>query len=387
MRTVAVAAVDDLLDALRQWFESSTVYSLVWSGGDLRAAVARAAEGVDVLVVDEVVLRDHLGWLDHVRALACPVLVIGSAEAAAFRHALAAGARDFLGREEWPELLAAALERLVRRPESQAHPLVAVFSPKGGVGKTTLAANLACALADRARGPVALVDCDLQFGDLATLLGLDPGATLYDAVRLPRLSQEALARLLVPVPGTDVRLLAAPAQPLQAEEIRAEAVLAVLDALRAFHRAVVVDTALGYTDVNVAVLDLADLLLVVATPDVVTVRATARSLDLFREGFGYPDEKIRLVLNREGSGIERSEVEAALARPVAFGLPSDGAWPVRAANDGKPLWLYKPNSPFVRGLETIAQAIMPDQTPPRRLWFRRRRSERRTTGPTASLQG
>lgn len=386
MRTVAVVAADDLLDELRSWFESSSVYSLVWSGGDLRAAVGRAADGVDVLVVDEAVLRDHLGWLDHVRALACPVLVIGPAEAPAFRHALTAGARDFLARGEWPELLAGALERLVRKPESQAHPLVAVFSPKGGVGKTTLAANLACAVADRVRGPVALVDCDLQFGDLATLLGLDPPATLYDAVRLPRLSEEALGRLLVPVPGTGVHLLAAPAQPLQAEEIRAEAVLAVLDALRTSHAAVVVDTALGYTDVNVAVLDLADLLFVVATPDVVTVRATARALDLFHEGFGYPDEKIRLVLNREGSGIERGEVEAALGRPVAFGLPSDGAWPVRAANEGKPLWLYKANSPFVRGLESIAAAVVPDRTPPRRLWFRRRRPVR-PSGPAASFQG
>jgi pilus assembly protein CpaE len=386
VHTVAVAAAEDLLSELRRWFESSPVYTLVWSGGDLRAAVSRAAEGVDVLVVDEAVLRDHLGWLEHVRALTCPVLVVGPSDPAAFRHALTAGAKDFLARTEWPDLLAGALERLVRKPDSQSHPLVAVFSPKGGVGKTTLAANLACAVAERAHGPVALVDCDLQFGDLATLLGLDPPATVYDAVRLTRLSEEALERLLAPVPGTGVRLLAAPAQPLQAEEIRAEAMLAVLEALRASHAAVVVDTALGYTDVNVAVLDFADQLLLVATPDVVTIRATARALELFREGFGYPDDKIRLVLNREGSGIGRDEVEAALDRPVAFGLPSDGAWPVRAANEGRPLWVYRASSAFVRGLDPIAATIVPDRTPPRRAWFRRRHAVR-PPGPAATFRG
>jgi pilus assembly protein CpaE len=373
MDSVVVVAGPELATQLDGWFRRQTAYAAELAGQDLRRGAARAAEVGAVLLVEATLLREHGGWLQTLRDLKLPVVVIGEETADAFHWALRAGAVDFVPRGDWASRLEASLAQVVPTDShaGPAAPVVAVFSPKGGVGKTTLAANLACALGARRSGPVALVDLDLQFGDLATLLNVEPKATLYDAVRLPVRTHEALMRLLTPVPRTAVALLAAPADPLQAEEIAPEPVLETIRHLGEQAAAVVVDTAVDYTDVNVAALDLADRVLLVVTPDVVTVRSCRRALGLFEEGFGYPPEKIQVVLNRDGSGIARREVEWALGRSVDYGVPSDGTWPVRAANEGLPLWLLKPESRVVRSVAAMAAAILPGVEPARRphRWF------------------
>ncbi|MBX5467699.1 MAG: P-loop NTPase [Firmicutes bacterium] len=363
---MALALSADLLPAVVRWAAQSTDLAVTAASPDLRGALEGAGPPPDLVVVDDVVLRENPGWIGRLREQGLTVVVLGAEEAEAFRRALAAGAVDFIRRDAWAQELPAVVERIVaaRRPEPR--PLLAVFSPKGGVGKSTLAANLACAAGGRTGAKVALVDFDLQFGDLATLLGIEPRATVADAARLPSLTQDALSRLLQPVEKTAVSLLASPLNPLEAEEITAARAVEILDALRRAYEVVVVDTALGYTDVNVAALDVADLILVVLTPDVVTVRSVVRALDLFRDGFQYPPEKVRLVLNRDGTGLRRDEIAEALGRPIDFGLPSDGAWPVRAANQGTPLWLMNRQSQFVRATERIAEALFPRPQPARR---------------------
>ncbi|MCL6564691.1 MAG: P-loop NTPase, partial [Firmicutes bacterium] len=323
--TMAVVAPEDRLSALTQWVRRQADLTLRLSTYDLRGALESFREDPpDALLVHDAVLRENLGWLPNLKARQIATVVVGPVDAEAFRRALAAGAEEYVREEAWEAELPAVFERLLAARQPERHPVVAVFSPKGGVGKSTIASNLACAAAERIGEGVALVDLDLQFGDLSTLLGVEPRATVADVVRLPTLTFDGVQRMLAPIDKTDVQLLASPVNPLEAEEVEPEQAVALLEVLRRRFQAVIVDTALGYTDVNVAALDVADLILLVLTPDVVTVRSVVRTLDLFDQGFQYPREKIRLLVNRDGSGLSRQEIEEALGRPIDFGVPSDG---------------------------------------------------------------
>lgn len=365
--TMAVVAPEDRLSALTQWVRRQADLTLRLSTYDLRGALESFREDPpDALLVHDAVLRENLGWLPNLKARQIATVVVGPVDAEAFRRALAAGAEEYVREEAWEAELPAVFERLLAARQPERHPVVAVFSPKGGVGKSTIASNLACAAAERIGEGVALVDLDLQFGDLSTLLGVEPRATVADVVRLPTLTFDGVQRMLAPIDKTDVQLLASPVNPLEAEEVEPEQAVALLEVLRRRFQAVIVDTALGYTDVNVAALDVADLILLVLTPDVVTVRSVVRTLDLFDQGFQYPREKIRLLVNRDGSGLSRQEIEEALGRPIDFGVPSDGAWPVRAANEGVPLWVMARHGRLSRALEQVAVALFPSSSRRRR---------------------
>ncbi|MCY0885228.1 MAG: hypothetical protein OWV35_05010, partial [Firmicutes bacterium] len=159
--------------------------------------------------------------------------------------------------------------------------------------------------------------------------------------------------------GTPAAILPAPLEPQEAEDVRADQVVRILQLLRQHYSYVIIDTAPGYTEVNVAALDFADLILLVCMPDVVTLRTVSQALRLFLEGFRYPKEKVRVVLNRAGShtGVEAPEIAAALGTPVDYLLPSDGAWPVKASNQGRPLVLLEPHSLFAEAIGDLARDL------------------------------
>jgi pilus assembly protein CpaE len=139
-----------------------------------------------------------------------------------------------------------------------------------------------------------------------------------------------------------------------------------------------VDTAPGFNDINVAALDFADDILLMLTPEVITVRTVKQALDLFWNGFRYPPSKVRLVMNRGGSmtGLEPDDIAEALGTPVRYVLPSDGNWPVKAANQGVPLLLYQAESQLARAVRGMAQDLF-EETEGRSRLARERRGTRR----------
>ncbi len=365
MFTVYVASQEGLRAKLVGAVKNIPGAVLDGSSTDLRQALDECAtEHPGVLLIDDELLVQNIGLFEQIAALPYPIVVLASpTDAGAARRALAVKAKDFISLESWQQDLAAILSRVATPLEGEVHHdgrVIVVFSSKGGVGKTTLSVNLAIALAKASRQPVALVDLDIQFGDVAPMVGDAPLVTLYDLVKgTTHIDADMVKRALKRV-ANNVYILAAPNNPEEADDIRADHIVQVLQLLRETHAYVVVDTAPGYTDINVAAFDFSDTILTVCTPDVVTLRTVGQALQVFYDGFHYAKDKVRIVLNRSGSktGVETTDIAQVLQSPVNYQLPSDGAYPVRAANEGQPLMLQFPESALARAIQNIANELV-----------------------------
>jgi pilus assembly protein CpaE len=233
--------------------------------------------------------------------------------------------------------------------------LVTVFSAKGGCGKTTVATNLAAALADGGRREVCLVDLDLAFGDVAIALQLFPAHTIADAVPLASsLDAQGLAALLTPhSPG--LTTLVAPVEPGHAESIPASLVTAILELLKQNFDYVVVDTPPAFDDHVLAAFDQSDLVALMATLDIPALKNLKLTLETL-ELLNYPRERWRIVLNRSDSkvGLALSEVEKTLKVPISLQVPSSRDVPA-SINRGVPIVLDDPKHPVSQAIKAFAE--------------------------------
>ena len=247
--------------------------------------------------------------------------------------------------------------------------VLTVFSPKGGTGKTVTATNLATAFAKYEKKRTLLIDLDLQFGDAAIMLGLEPDKTIYDLVVAPgELDSEKLAGYTTRhASGVDV--LPAPLRPEDAELVTEPKVNRLLEVARGSYDLIVVDTSPFFHGPMLATLDRTDELLVLCGLDVPTlknVKLAQHTLDLL----SFPASRVRFILNRSNSkvGMKRSEVESALGVKIAFEMPSDRAVPL-AVNRGTPAVLAEAGCDFSRAVRAIAKGLLePEQEKKRRLF-------------------
>jgi pilus assembly protein CpaE len=239
--------------------------------------------------------------------------------------------------------------------------VLTVFSPKGGTGKTVTATNLAVAFAKHFKQRTLLLDLDLQFGDAAIMLGLEPDKTIYDLVVAPgELDSEKLAGYTGRhVTGVDI--LPAPLRPEDAELVTEPKVNRLLEVARASYDMIVVDTSPFFHGPMLATLDRTDELLVVCGLDVPTlknVKLAQQTLDLL----SFPPSRIRFLLNRSNSkvGMKKSEVEAALDVKIAFEIPSDRSVPL-SVNRGTPAVAADGGSDFSRAMRNMAKGLLEQQ--------------------------
>jgi pilus assembly protein CpaE len=305
-----------------------------------------------------------------------------------FRRAVLAGARDVLLRNSsasdlHDSLLQARRADSIRALASSHDPtaptgsIIAVFGVKGGVGKTTLATNLAVALAQETSASVALVDLDVPFGDVALMLDIHPESDVLDALDESVLGAdlERLQRLLV---RTDhgVHVLSSPLAPDDANAIDSSRVGRLLRRLAALHQFVIVDTPVGITEITAAALDAAELDLLVTTPEVPALRRTHACLRML-QGLDFPTHKVQLVLNRVSSRTKISESEAveALGYPVTWRISNDYA-AMQSAALGEPVVVSQPNRKLAKNMRAIARALagVPATSGEGWLPWRRRRS-------------
>jgi pilus assembly protein CpaE len=236
--------------------------------------------------------------------------------------------------------------------------VLTVFSPKGGTGKSVTATNLAATFAKHARKRTLLVDLDLQFGDAAIMLGLEPEKTIYDLVVAPgELDGEKLASYIAKHPsGLDV--LPAPLRPEDAELVTEAKIGPLLEVVRGSYEAIVIDTSPFFHGPMLSTLDRTDELLLVCTLDVPTVknvRLSLQTLDLL----SFPSERINVILNRSTTnvGMKRKEVEGALDFPVRFEMPNDPAVPL-GVNRGNPAALADGSSEYTRATKELARSLL-----------------------------
>jgi pilus assembly protein CpaE len=240
---------------------------------------------------------------------------------------------------------------------AQLGRVVTVFSPKGGTGKTVTASNLAAALAKQGRKTL-LLDLDLQFGDAAIVMGLEPDKTIYDLVVAPgELDIEKLAGYTAKHPcGLDV--LPAPLRPEDAELVTESKITRLLEVARECYETIVVDTSPFFHGPMLATLDRTDELLVICGLDVPTLKNVRLALQTL-EMLSFPATRIKFILNRANTkvGLSKREVEGALKVAIYAEVPSDRAVPV-SVNRGTPAVLSDPGSDFSKAMTSIAKGLV-----------------------------
>ena len=247
------------------------------------------------------------------------------------------------------------------RVEAPRGRVITVVSPKGGAGKTTVATNVATKLAMHAPGQVAIVDLDLQFGDVASALALGPQATMADAARANgHLDSTAIKVFLEPHPSGLYALLA-PHFPAEADEVTAATVGHVIDVLAAQFAYVVLDTAAGLDEHALAAIERSDEIVLVCVTDVPSVRALRKAIDVL-DLLGMTRARRHLVLNRSDDkvGLAARDVEATLGLPIAASVPTSRSVQI-ANNQGSPVVLAEPRSPAARALSGLAERFVGDR--------------------------
>ncbi|MFN8158096.1 MAG: AAA family ATPase [Candidatus Nanopelagicales bacterium] len=254
--------------------------------------------------------------------------------------------------------------------------VITVFSAKGGCGKTTLATNIATAIAESGKGSVALVDLDLAFGDVAIALQLFPTHTIADAVAIGEdLDGPALASLLTSH-RSGLQALVAPMEPSAADTITTPLVSRILDILREDFDYVVVDTPPALDDHVLAAFDHSNVVALLATLDIPALKnlkLTLETLDLI----GFSRDRLKIVLNRSDSkvGLSLSEVEKTLRAPIVAQIPSSRDVPA-STNRGVAIVSDDPKSPVslaIKGfIDTYVTAQSTDEAIPSQMRTDRR---------------
>ena len=242
-------------------------------------------------------------------------------------------------------------------PPEPAGRVVSVFSAKGGVGKTTMATNLAVALADNGANEVCLVDLDLSFGDVAIALQIFPTRTIADTVPMQaHLDLEGLESLLTAY-RNGVFALAAPVNPDARDSITPRLVGNILKLLRSRFAYVVIDTPPAFDDHVLQAFDESDLIVLVATPDIPALKNLKIACETISL-LNIPKEQLRVVLNRADSrvGISPEEVAASLGMSISTAVPSSRDVPA-SVNRGELLFLSDPRHPVSQGIKQLATDI------------------------------
>lgn len=250
-------------------------------------------------------------------------------------------------------------------PQPKSGRLITVFSPKGGSGKSVIACNLGVLLAERSEGPVALIDADLQFGDVAVMLKLTPQHTIVDAVSAMHRLDVPLMRSLMATHSSGLLVLGAPREPAFGDQVQSSDMHRIVELLRSFCSFVLVDTPTQFSDVALHLIEESDDLVLIAGMDVPAIKNMKIGLQTLKL-LGTPSSKLRLVLNRANAkvGLDVNEVERTLHLRAEALLPSDILVP-QSVNKGVPAVIGSPKSGFTKALAAFADVLAPDLAPRR----------------------
>lgn len=280
-------------------------------------------------------------------------------------EAMRAGISEYLPKPPGREALYAALERVTRKlavgPGEARRPgeLIAVFSPKGGTGCTTVATNLAVHLHRLTGKRTLLVDLDLELGEVAVFLGVQPRFSFMDMIRnFHRMDAELLASY-IERDETGVHLLSSPPVPEAAEAAHGDAIRRILHFLKQHYDYVVVDTSKSFSAPTRAAFEQAERVLLLTTVDLPSLRNLKRCMPLLDRITGAGSDRVRLVVNRydPADTITLDEVKETLGIPVYRTLANDYEKVSRSINTGRPAVIDGGKSPFTRDLAGLGAEI------------------------------
>lgn len=389
-RMIRVLLVDDIpttLANLQKLLSFEDDIDVCGTAGDGEQAVEEARRlNPDIVLMDvNMPVMDGIGATEILaqELPGSPVIIMSvQGERDYLRRAMQAGAREFLIKPFSGDELIAALRRVYQleqkkgaylakqeraAPESAPAPVhpahgqvFTVFSGKGGVGKSIVATNLAVALAQETGGRVALVDLDLQFGDIGVLLNLDYSRSITDLVEsADNLDAEALNDVLASGPG-GVRVLLAPISPELADLVNVDLVRSVMAELRKSYDFIVVDTSSHLGEVTLEVIESAQRVIVVAALTIPAIKDAKLTLKVL-ESLNVDSESVVLVVNRNDahSDVNRERIEQNLRCPIAGQLPFDSKVLSDAVNRGTPFVTSQPESEISQAVRLLVSRLVP----------------------------
>jgi pilus assembly protein CpaE len=342
---------------LRDELKRQDGVELVWDGS--------TADVVLYALDDGPLRRDRVRGL-AASAAAPVVLAARRADAELLDQALDADAADIVLLPESTERIVFTLRKAARTadrwaqlaPEKTAS-VITVFAPKGGTGKTVVSTNVAAYLAKRGLRTL-LVDLDVQFGDAAIMLGLEPERTLYELASAPgELDSDKLRGYVTAHGSTGLDVLAAPLRPEEGELVPDEKVEETLEIARLAYDVIVVDTWPSFHGPTLSALDQADSVLLISNPELPTLKDVRVGIETLKR-LSFPTERLRVVLNRADARelVKTKDAEAALGVQIAYELPR--AYEVSmAVNRGEPLVLMSEAHPFSAAVRALGDSLAP----------------------------
>ena len=317
------------------------------------------------------------------------IMMSVQSEADYLRRSMLAGARDFLTKPFTGEDLVSTIRRVQRMGQSRAANLpvsapsiapaqagrggapvaaprvkhegaiIVVFGPKGGIGATTLAVNLAVALKQRSDTSVLLIDGSLQFGDVCVLLNLPPGRSITDLVdTINDLDPDSIATITLSH-ASGVKVIIAPPRPEMADLLQPDHLKRILEEVRNNFDFVVVDTATVINDMMLMALDTADRIVLVATPDIPSIK-NAKLFFEITDALNYPPNKIMLAVNKidRRTGITAQMIEDNIKHPVIAQIPLDETGVLNSINRGVPFMVDAKTKPVALAVQQLADRIV-----------------------------
>lgn len=386
---IRVLIVDDIAETrenIRRLLQFERDMEVVGGARTGKEAIALARESQPHVVIMDINMPDMDGITATeamLKELPNTQIVILSVqnEPDYMRRAMLAGARDFLPKPPSADELVSTIRKVGQRALAQpvvmpvaqapgapvgvgsaishAHhgKVIVIYSPRGGVGRTMVATNLAIAL-QTTDTPTVVVDAALQFGDVAACLNLQTRNSLLDLVeQAGDLDAELIERISIHH-ASGLKIIAAPARPEQAEAVQGAQISKVIRFLTSVFQYVVVDTSSALNEATIGAIDASDVVVLIGAPDLPTIKNLRMFFDL-GEALNLTPQKIILIMNRMDKrfGISAEKVADLLKQPIVSQIPLDDRVVPLSTNNGEPFILQDRTKPVARAILEMAQAI------------------------------
>lgn len=274
-----------------------------------------------------------------------------------------AGAKEFVPvpiiKNEFFEAIKKLVTEMNEPVKKNKCKIISVFSNKGGIGKTSLATNLALELAKITKENIALIDLNFQMGDITTFLDLKPSFNIsYMLENLDKINETFLLSTLERYKSTSLYVLADPPYFKQADNIQPRQITRLFDTLKETFSYIIVDAEASFDGKNIAALDNSDLIMLVTVANLPALRNTQRCLELF-EKLGYDKEKIKIVVNRymENDEIKEGDIEKVLSKDIYWKIPNNYFAIMSAINKGIPVSDVNDTTNVSQSYKKLAQQI------------------------------
>jgi pilus assembly protein CpaE len=380
MKKIKILLVDDndnTRASIRQLLELDDVVDIVGEAADGNEALEKAG-----ILEPELVLMDiNMPKMDGIEATRKfsqqhphigVILISINDEIQNFRRAMMAGAKEYLVKPLSPEEISTAVRQVAElsrqkvaqgksaepdrpQPPPNDNKLITIFGTKGGVGKSVICTNLAVSAAQQ-HAKVAMIDLDVQFGDLSIMVNVNPRKTIAEMTQEgEKPSREMLESYLYERYG--VQLLSAPNKPELAEMVVPRRVQEIFDICRQEYTYTFVDTPSFIDELSLTALEQSDLILLIITLDLPTIKNVKKGIDILKSLQLL--NRARLILNRSSgiAGIEPHDIERVLDMKIKGEIPSDGKLVVSSLNQGIPFVRMNPKAPISKGIQSLLRVL------------------------------